>query len=1212
MRDRFKEYAGKLEVEHAAKEDARRAACEIKAVASICDTVLVANPTSNGHSSDVAALEWSLGFMALPGVVSGATLASSPDTAGAGAGAGKSTGAASLALAAAAYCHYAAHGVPENRPKAAALWRRVHTGALARIAATPSSGASEELGTGVTHALFALGVLVLAQGRGGSTGATPAAGLGHEPSLGQARALLEGAAAHGHGLAAHVLGATVWPEDDVLFAEEAKEAVVPSPLMAAEPGSRNLKLSPARVLPMGPSSPSLVHPQRRRYLTAAETYAAAARSFAAAGAAAVAEAEARAVQSGTPTARVEGRFRHVRINPHAEILNETGAEDRSDGSGDGDNSDNQSSNDNVHRVEHSSRVRFQGVSRGGEEEEDDGADTSLVHSRQDIVTERPLDNSTMRNGSASDDSDSASNTSDVNEMELAWEKIEEAAVQDVESSSAFFFDAEGMTSWCDADLGAFRSAAEVHAAYASVGPEAGAEAGAAVAKALWCERRATSVPKPAVLSRYVDALGREGFYRGQVAMVRRPATPPCDKGSGDGGSGGARDEPGPLEPGVPGHSQFQKPLAQKQWEPGGFGVLINAHGYSAGGCFHRGCLHGFAVQRFPNGAVAFAGCFSQVSELGTIILFPPLCTSVAVKVPLKISNEFAPLAFVQGDRHGCGALFCSSGGGAARASFAGLWERGEPQHGPLGDRVDARARSPARAQSPDGTRLLECARRQSRGARSARHQPGTPETQAAAAATAEAAEALAQAAFAVERTIPGDSPLCRRHGEHGSSSVMVPRRPSYGVNDNAAGAHLRPLSPAIFSQDDSAVAPRSPLPFPHRPDERESSPPAGETAPPVRTSQPPARPGPPASSSASPPPALLSEGVSLPPPSQSPPPQLPPPPPPPRERPAEPPAPPGGGGDHATDREVLLAVVRELQHRSFAAGEAGEEAARAEVLSDEAGGLKAPRWEQPGWQWESLMHWASARPLAEWEGVAVARANPNQVPARCTRGGAKVRRGPPRVVDCGGGALPNGADVVVVLDLSNKKLSAAGQIPAKGARRAKAKGSAAKPGAATAVAAASPDGLVLHVPPSLGRLRGLMELNLMGNGLGGPVPASLGGLGRSLRKLNLGFNRLTGPLPIELARLTSLTHLSLVDNRLRIVPLEPALVAGWRGGLAYVNFKRNVTNSSTEAAGLPGAGAAGATDWALSVDGFVAGVLDADLCGSPEGLFAKLAAWNLQ
>ena len=74
-----------------------------------------------------------------------------------------------------------------------------------------------------------------------------------------------------------------------------------------------------------------------------------------------------------------------------------------------------------------------------------------------------------------------------------------------------------------------------------------------------------------------------------------------------------------------------------------------------------------------------------------------------------------------------------------------------------------------------------------------------------------------------------------------------------------------------------------------------------------------------------------------------------------------------------------------------------------------------------------------------------------------------------------------------------------------------------------------PHGLSGSIPPELGNLGSLRELDLRNNNLTGPIPPELGDLG-NLRRLYLGSNDLTGPIPPELGGLASLENLDLGGN----------------------------------------------------------------------------------
>ena len=70
------------------------------------------------------------------------------------------------------------------------------------------------------------------------------------------------------------------------------------------------------------------------------------------------------------------------------------------------------------------------------------------------------------------------------------------------------------------------------------------------------------------------------------------------------------------------------------------------------------------------------------------------------------------------------------------------------------------------------------------------------------------------------------------------------------------------------------------------------------------------------------------------------------------------------------------------------------------------------------------------------------------------------------------------------------------------------------------------------IPPELGDLTALTELNLRGNQLSGTIPAELGNL-TALTRLDLDKNQLNGTIPPELGNLTKLDALYLAGNRLK-------------------------------------------------------------------------------
>jgi hypothetical protein len=176
------------------------------------------------------------------------------------------------------------------------------------------------------------------------------------------------------------------------------------------------------------------------------------------------------------------------------------------------------------------------------------------------------------------------------------------------------------------------------------------------------------------------------------------------------------------------------------------------------------------------------------------------------------------------------------------------------------------------------------------------------------------------------------------------------------------------------------------------------------------------------------------------------------------------------------------------------------------------------------WEYEYLMHWGSARPLQDWEGVTVASEakSPSSSAAfrpRCLHstgdgGGSNGSDKEPTSVDEVAAAAAEAAVVVVVkLDLSG--LSVTSYAPGGG----RADGTAADGSSAAAVVAeaggSSSRALTcpgVPVPRALAQLSGLRELNLCGLGLAGPVPMDLAALGGTLTRLNLSANRLTGHL----------------------------------------------------------------------------------------------------
>ncbi|MEN8215594.1 MAG: hypothetical protein ABFS56_04325 [Pseudomonadota bacterium] len=75
------------------------------------------------------------------------------------------------------------------------------------------------------------------------------------------------------------------------------------------------------------------------------------------------------------------------------------------------------------------------------------------------------------------------------------------------------------------------------------------------------------------------------------------------------------------------------------------------------------------------------------------------------------------------------------------------------------------------------------------------------------------------------------------------------------------------------------------------------------------------------------------------------------------------------------------------------------------------------------------------------------------------------------------------------------------------------------------------NGLTGSIPPELGKLSGLMDLQMSDNQLTGSIPTELGKLS-GLMRLNLSGNQLTGSIPTELSDLSYLKMLFLDSNQL--------------------------------------------------------------------------------
>ena len=91
------------------------------------------------------------------------------------------------------------------------------------------------------------------------------------------------------------------------------------------------------------------------------------------------------------------------------------------------------------------------------------------------------------------------------------------------------------------------------------------------------------------------------------------------------------------------------------------------------------------------------------------------------------------------------------------------------------------------------------------------------------------------------------------------------------------------------------------------------------------------------------------------------------------------------------------------------------------------------------------------------------------------------------------------------------------------------------------------NGLAGPIPPTLGSLVNLRELDLSRNALIGPIPGDLEGLA-SLRLLDLSWNDLSGPVPASLGNLASLGWLYLTGNALT------GRIPGGLGSLANLEY----------------------------------------------------------
>ena len=104
------------------------------------------------------------------------------------------------------------------------------------------------------------------------------------------------------------------------------------------------------------------------------------------------------------------------------------------------------------------------------------------------------------------------------------------------------------------------------------------------------------------------------------------------------------------------------------------------------------------------------------------------------------------------------------------------------------------------------------------------------------------------------------------------------------------------------------------------------------------------------------------------------------------------------------------------------------------------------------------------------------------------------------------------------------------------------------------------------IPPELGNLTGLSELDFSYNGLTGPIPPELANM-PNLSQLNLAWNGLTGPIPPELGTAPQLSWLILGGNRLT-GPIPPELGSLSTLTLAYLDYNRLTGRIPPELANL--------------------------------------------
>lgn len=177
------------------------------------------------------------------------------------------------------------------------------------------------------------------------------------------------------------------------------------------------------------------------------------------------------------------------------------------------------------------------------------------------------------------------------------------------------------------------------------------------------------------------------------------------------------------------------------------------------------------------------------------------------------------------------------------------------------------------------------------------------------------------------------------------------------------------------------------------------------------------------------------------------------------------------------------------------------------------------------WEYEYWMHWGSARPLRDWEGVSVASKATARLPTSIEdHSFTKSLISEPKCTYCTsarGKTKAKSSAVVVKLDLSAMGLRAGDCSKVTLEIFSKAKRSEydtlfmGEVDNGTGSSSNAPIGFGVPVPRALASLRSMCELNLCGLGLTGQVPENFALLGGTLARLNLSGNKLTGRLDAE-------------------------------------------------------------------------------------------------